>query len=152
MTKTRLDRAAMGDDIGTLKQRLRDVGLRATSARIAVLRALIAANSPMSHAEVFERVAPLGYDRATTYRNLTDLSDGGLARRTDHGDHIWRFELVGEDGHDAELHPHFVCNECGAVACLPDGALKVHGRRGIPRALRRRDVEIQVRGVCDDCG
>jgi hypothetical protein len=28
----------------------------------------------------------------------------------------------------------------------------VQGRRGIPRALRRRDVEIQIRGVCDDCG
>jgi Fur family ferric uptake transcriptional regulator len=141
----------MSDDISDLKQRLREAGLRATSARLAVLRSLISADAPLSHAEVFDRVAPLGFDRATIYRNLVDLSDSGLARRTDHGDHIWRFELL-DDGHDAELHPHFVCNACGNVACLPDGAITVQGRRGIPRALRRRDVEIQIRGVCDDCG
>jgi Fur family ferric uptake transcriptional regulator len=142
----------MSDDLRELKQRLRDAGLRATSARIAVLRALEAGDGPSSHAEVFESVAALGFDRATIYRNLVDLSDAGLARRTDHGDHVWRFELVGEDGHDAELHPHFVCNACGTVACLPEGALTVQGRRGIPRSLRRRDVEIQVRGLCDECG
>ncbi len=142
----------MSDELKELKQRLRDAGLRATSARIAVLRALAAGQGPLSHAEVFEVVAPMGFDRATTYRNLMDLSDAGLARRTDHGDHVWRFELVGEDGHDAELHPHFVCNACGTVACLPEGALAVQGRRGIPRSLRRRDVEIQVRGLCDECG
>lgn len=142
----------MSDDIGILKQRLRDAGLRATSARIAVLRSLLAASAPLSHAEVFDGVAALGFDRATTYRNLMDLSDSGIARRTDHGDHIWRFELVGEDGHEAELHPHFVCNSCGAVSCLPEGALSVQGRRDIPRSLRRRDVEIQVRGLCDLCG
>ncbi len=141
----------MVDDLRELKQRLRDAGLRATSARIAVLRALETGDGPLSHAEVSESVASLGFDRATTYRNLTDLSDAGLARRTDHGDHVWRFELVGEEGEHAELHPHFVCNACGIVACLPEGALTVHGRRGVPRALRRRDVEIQVRGLCDEC-
>lgn len=142
----------MSDDIGLLKQRLRDAGRRATSARIAVLRSLLAASAPLSHAEAFEGVAALGFDCATTYRNLMDLSDGGIARRTDHGDHIWRFGFVGEDGHDAELYPHFVCNTCAVVSCLPEGALAVQGRRDIPRSLRRRDVEIQVRGLCDACG
>ena len=32
------------------------------------------------------------WDPATIYRNLTDLSEAGLARRTDVGDHVWRFE------------------------------------------------------------
>lgn len=139
------------DDVRALKQRLRDAGLRGTSARVSVLRSLIAAEAPLSHADVYEQVARLGFDRATTYRNLMDLSESGLARRTDHGDHVWRFELVDDDGHEAELHPHFLCNECGSVECLPESAIAVRGRKGVPRSLRKRDVEIQVRGVCDSC-
>lgn len=140
-----------GDDVRVLKERLRAAGLRGTSARVAVLRTLIAAEGPLSHATVHEEVAGLGFDRATTYRNLMDLSESGLARRTDHGDHVWRFELIADDGHEAELHPHFLCNECGAVECLPESAIAVHSRKGVPRSLRSRDVEIQVRGVCDSC-
>lgn len=134
-----------------LKQKLRDVGLRATSARAAVLRCLMEATGPLSHNEVCDRLATLDYDRATLYRNLMDLTEAGVASRTDLGDHLWRFELAGEGGHDEGAHPHFVCRECGEVSCLPEDALEVVGKRGIPRSVRRRQVEIHVRGVCNAC-
>lgn len=133
-----------------LKEQLRTAGLRATSARAAVLRCLIEADSPLTHADVCERLALQGYDRATLYRNLMDLTDVGLATRTDLGDHLWRFELTGREKHD-DAHPHFVCSECGEVSCLPEEAVDVKPVRGIPRSLRHKKVEIQIRGLCNGC-
>src|SRR6185295_16238667 len=79
------------DDLETLKAAVREAGLRATPSRIAVLHLLRSAGSPVSHSEVVAKLASQAWDPATIYRNLTDLADVGLARRTDVGDHVWRF-------------------------------------------------------------
>lgn len=136
-----------------LKGQLRAVGLRATGPRILVLRTLMASAAPITHAEVCERLGESGLDRATVYRNLLDLTEVGLARRTDLGDHLWRFELAEHRGHthDDEVHPHFVCTECGAVECLPEGVVTLEAYRGAPRSIKTRTVEIQVRGACNEC-
>jgi len=134
-----------------LKRVLRDAGLRATSARTLVLDCLMRAGRALTHAEVCEELDEHGYDRATLYRNLVDLTSGGLVNRTDLGDHLWRFELVGGGGHDSSAHAHFVCQECGDVSCLPDDAVSVKSRRGVPKAIKQKQVEIQVRGVCNEC-
>jgi Fur family ferric uptake transcriptional regulator len=131
---------------------LRGAGLRATQPRVAVLRELVGARSPLSHAEVAEALSADGFDRATVYRNLMDLTEAGLARRADIGDHVWRFELMRpSEAHEDEAHPHFICGECGAVSCLPEDAVSVKPGRGTPRALKNRAVSVQVRGVCDSC-
>lgn len=137
------------DDLRTL---LRDRGLRATAPRLAVLRSLRAHKAPVSHGDLVEELGPEGWDRATIYRNLVDLTDVGLVRRTDMGDHTWRFELRVEGGeHDGGLHPHFMCNQCGDVVCLPEEAVQLKAARGLPRALRKKGVEIQLKGRCDRC-
>jgi len=131
-----------------IRTALRTRGLRATPSRIAVIELLRAEAAPMSHGDVADRLAGQPWDRATIYRNLTDLAGAGLARRTDVGDHVWRFEAVTSD-HDS-AHPHFVCTECGTVECLPEIELAVR-RAKAPRAVRNRQVEVHVRGLCDAC-
>lgn len=145
--------ATLPDD---LRAQLRGVGLRATTPRLAVLRSLVEATTPQSHADLVERLSPEGWDRATIYRNLTDLAEAGLARRTDLGDHVWRFEVRragrgNEPGHTQASHPHFLCNECGDVVCLPDASVQLTPARGAPRALRKKGLEIQIRGRCNRC-
>lgn len=137
------------DDLETLRTTVRNAGLRATPSRIAVLRLLRAAGSPVSHSDVVAELASQAWDPATIYRNLTDLSDVGLARRTDVGDHVWRYEAI-TGGHQASAHPHFVCTECGSVECLPDLEYVVT-RAKAPRAVRLKRVEVQLRGPCDAC-
>jgi len=135
-----------------LRSRIRAAGLRATAPRVAVLRSLLGAKAPQSHAELSEQLAPEGWDRATIYRNLIDLTEVGLVRRADLGDHVWRFETRSEgEGHREEDHPHFLCNECGDVVCLPGEVVQIKPARGAPRALRRKGIEIQIRGRCDRC-
>jgi Fur family ferric uptake transcriptional regulator len=88
----------------------------------------------------------------TLYRNLIDLAEAGIVRRTDHGDHVWRYELkTSEDGHDT-THPHFVCTDCGEVACLPDVAVKiVSSSNETPKSVRSRNVAVQLSGRCNQC-
>ncbi|MEJ7603545.1 MAG: Fur family transcriptional regulator [Kofleriaceae bacterium] len=134
-----------------LRAIVRERGLRATPSRLAVLELLRADDDgqPMSHAEVVQRLAASPWDPATIYRNLTDLVEAGLARRTDLGDHIWRFEAL-RDAHDRAGHPHFVCTECGTIACLPVMELVIP-RAKTPRAVKQRQIEVQLRGLCDTC-
>jgi Fur family ferric uptake transcriptional regulator len=137
---------ATRDDV---RSAVRAKGLRATPSRVAVLELLRASDAPMSHGEVADRIASHGWDRATIYRNLADLAEAGLVRRTDVGDHVWRFEAVSDE-HAAASHPHFVCTECGSVECLPEIELAVR-RAKAPRAVKQRQVEVHVRGLCDAC-
>ena len=136
------------DDLETLRAAVRNAGLRATPSRIAVLHLLRSASSPVSHGDVVAKLASQAWDPATIYRNLTDLSDVGLARRTDVGDHVWRYEAI--HGHQTATHPHFVCTECGSIECLPDLDYVVT-RAKAPRAVRLKRVEVQLRGPCDAC-
>jgi Fur family transcriptional regulator, ferric uptake regulator len=146
-----------------LRARIRAAGLRCTPARLAVFDHLEHAAGPRSHAEVAESLARLGFDQATIYRNLIELTDAKLISRVELGDHMWRFEAVrkGHHGPATAGHPHFVCTECGEVSCLDDVSVAITprspGRRAkgsTPRqaAPRRTVTEVLLKGRCGDCG
>jgi len=114
-----------------------------------VLKFLESAPRPVSHPELVEALGDRGIDRVTLYRNLINLTDVGLVRRSDLGDHVWRFEsTVTRRGHSE--HPHFTCIECGESSCLPDSSVRIAQGKGIPRSAKHA-LEIQLRGVCDRC-
>ena len=54
---------------------LRGSKLRCTSCRLAVLRHLSTATSPLSHSELAEQLVPRGYDKSTIYRSLVEMSE-----------------------------------------------------------------------------
>ena len=133
---------------------LQGAGLRVTSARLAVMKVLMHMRSPVSHAELVTALEGCGFDRATLYRNLMDLTEVGLLERIDLGDHVWRFELraLGEaQKQRANSHPHFACVDCGQVSCLPELTLKTTSTLKMPKALSEQRVSVQIRGQCDDC-
>ena len=135
-----------------IRARLRSVGLRATSARIAVLRILTQAKTPLSHADVAEKLEAGGFDRVTVYRNLMELADAGIASRVDLGDHTWRFEVKLETSkeHKSE-HPHFVCVDCGEVSCLPGVSVSVDESQGEKNAAVGKITEVLLKGHCGNC-
>lgn len=138
--------------IDELRDQIRASGLRVTASRVAVLQCLHRNSTPRAHGEIAEELAPEGWDRATVYRILTDFVEAGLVRRADLGDHVWRFEMLrAETKHESGSHPHFLCNECGDVTCLPDESVRIAPARGAPKAMRKKGLEIQVRGRCDRC-
>ena len=103
--------------------------------------------SPLTHAEVTEELQGLGVDKATVFRNLNDLTTAGLVRRTELGDHVWRFELIPDDHNSS--HPHFVCVDCGAVSCMGEIKLTAGSKRLSEEF--GEVTEILLRGHCNDC-
>ena len=132
-----------------LRQTIREAGLRATPARVATLELLHRAASPLTHADVAEHLAERGIDKATAYRNLNDMTDAGLLRRTELGDHVWRFEPIGEGAHEQADHPHFVCVNCGSVSCLNEIKLT---KKSLSTSKQFGEItEILLRGHCKNC-
>ncbi|HQY65084.1 MAG: transcriptional repressor [Myxococcales bacterium] len=137
-----------------LQALLRSAGLRSTVSRLSVLEYFHTHGGQNSHAEIFEALADRGFDRATIYRILIDLSDAEILSRTDLGDHVWRFELkrgVGGVDHTDE-HPHFLCVDCGEVSCLPGLSIRLEGSSNMPKSVARHKVAVQLKGRCDNCG
>jgi Fur family transcriptional regulator, ferric uptake regulator len=128
---------------------LRDLGLRVTGPRVAVVRVLAAADVPMSHGEVLGRLGETDWDQATIYRNLVKLRDAGLALVVGGADGVDRYALAGatEDGH---RHPHFVCVDCGRIACLPAELISAIAMEGPWRAAVEH-AAVELKGACPKC-
>ena len=131
------------------RQTIRNAGLRATPARVATLDLLHCSASPLTHADVAGYLAERGIDKATAYRNLNDMTEAGLLRRTELGDHVWRFESIPEGEHEQAAHPHFVCVNCGSVSCLNEIKLTAKSLRASKQI--GEITEILLRGHCKKC-
>src|SRR5207248_103722 len=130
---------------------IRAAGLRSTRARLSVMQELIAATNPLSHADVAKRLASKGYDRATIYRNLVELTDAGIVSRIELGDHVWRFELRRPEADASGEHPHFVCVDCGEVSCLPNDSVSIKRSSGAKADVIREVTEVLLKGRCGHC-
>jgi len=137
------------DEIRAIRSMLKTAGIRATPARISVLRELRAASSPLTHADLTEILVPEGFDKATVFRNLNDLAEAGLASRTELGDHFWRFEAIDPEHAGAEKHPHFVCVECKSVTCLGEMEFTAKSRK--QASTIGNITEILIKGHCSEC-
>jgi Fur family ferric uptake transcriptional regulator len=123
-----------------------------TSARIAGLERLRRARAPLSHPELTAQLVPLGFDRATIYRNLVDLADAGLVSRVEVGDHVWRYEVRGREHAPGEAeHSHFVCNDCGTVSCLPEVSIAIRPAPGSRRSVVAEISDVVLKGRCESC-
>lgn len=131
------------------KEKLRGVGLKSTTSRIAVLQYLESQSNPISHSDLVQALQDSYGDQATLYRNLLAFVQNGLARIVSNVGGIARYELVLE-GEDAQhVHPHFACNVCGNVSCLPKTTVITHVDE------KWRDIlhhsQLQFVGECLEC-
>lgn len=131
------------------RRTLRDSGLRATAPRIAVLGILAEAESPVSFTQVLDKLGDTDWDQATIYRNLVKLRQAGLAPVVSRMGGIDHYAVAG-DLEDDHHHPHFLCEDCGRIACLKEevtAALSIDG----PWAESIRGAMVQLLGHCPDC-
>lgn len=131
-----------------LLQRLRAAGLRATSPRLAVYRALDAADAPVSHAEMVAMLRGEKLDPATVYRNLVKLVEHRLARVAKCAGGIIRYEL---EGLEPARTPRATisCRSCGRVESIP--AAKLMGKVDHHWRPSVESSEIRLMGECPGC-
>ncbi|HEX8011021.1 MAG TPA: Fur family transcriptional regulator [Casimicrobiaceae bacterium] len=130
------------------RSQLSSAGARLTRARIDVLATLLDAGEALTHQDV-ERRLRRGHDvdRVTLYRVLEWLTAQGLAHKVSSDDRVWRFSAAGHRS-ARRGHAHFECSSCGRVICLDQARLP---SIPLPAGYRRRDVEVTVKGSCDQC-
>jgi Fur family transcriptional regulator, ferric uptake regulator len=126
---------------------LRTKGLRATPARVAILAAIESSTVPITHQELTAQLDSFGLDKSTIFRGLQDLTEAGLLRRLELGDHVWRYELSEENPeHDSQLHPHLLCVDCGNIRCLNDSEVQVQLSPELGQV-----VDVLIKGHCPTC-
>jgi Fur family ferric uptake transcriptional regulator len=148
----RPSRAKKATAVAEIRSAIRAAGMRSTAPRVSVLERLRRASAPLSHAELTDELLPLGFDRATIYRNLVDLAEAGLVSRVELGDHVWRYEVRAAAPRDGEgEHPHFVCNDCGTVSCLPSVSVDIRPAPGSRRSVVAEISDVVLKGRCESC-
>lgn len=133
-------------DVDEVRELLRSKSLRATPARIAVIRYLQQSDHPITHLEVAEKLVLEGYDKSTIFRALSDMTEAGLLRKMELGDHVWRFEQIGNSEQDAAGHPHLLCVDCGNIQCLDDNQIELKTSKSVGQIQ-----DVLLKGRCRDC-
>lgn len=130
-------------------QKLSEQGLRPTGLRLALLEALAAAGRAVTAGELLEAIRrSRRVNKVTVYRLLEEFTGRGLVRRVAAQGKAAHFELaLGQPP-----HPHFQCENCGAVQCLDPVPLEeLWLRLKGPLGHRADRLEIRVAGVCREC-
>lgn len=127
---------------------LREAQMRVTEPRVAVIEAL--EGRPHGSAdELYASVATLlpTTSKQAVYNVLHDLTENGLARRIEPGDHPARYELrVGDN------HHHVVCRGCGAIAdvdCVVGHAPCL--TPSVDHGFAMVEAEVVFWGLCRTC-
>ena len=133
-----------------VSQTLRQIGLKSTPLRIAVLQQLAKNGQALSQPDlkiVFEGRE----NRVTIYRVLRDLEESGLIHRVFDIDGTTRFAMCrnssSEHEHNDE-HLHFNCIACKNVFCLDDIAISTPS---LPEGFKVQTVKLTVEGICKNC-
>ncbi len=97
--------------------KLKNVGLKITKARLSVLAILAEVSRPVDVDEI-ERVLKkkrIAADQATIYRVLDALYQNKLIIRLDFHEGKFRYELKSDDDHH-----HLICQNCGRTEDVVD--------------------------------
>lgn len=128
---------------------LEHFGIRPTSNRILVVKALLEASSPQSLIELETILQTL--ERSSISRVLAILLEHHVVHIMEDGRGVSKYELC-HSGHGCspnDMHAHFYCEECHNVTCLEDiKVLKID----LPEEFKIKSVNFMLKGVCPDCG
>ena len=135
-------------DIQRQAARLREVGLKATASRTAILAFLESDRSHPTAETVYERLAGSlpTLSLSTVYATLESFLQAGLVRRIHTDGGRLRVDGTGPD------HDHAVCRSCGDVFDVPRaGSDRSDSRRVLPGGLEVLDIHVQYDVVCPSC-
>ena len=136
-----------------LRQHIRDQGLRLTPQRMMIAEAFFETSGEhVNIDELYRRVrarsSNVGY--ATVYRTLKLLEDCGLAKASQFGNKITRFEPTTPEGHDH--HDHLICTGCGSIVEFENEEIE-HLQQSVAQryGFLLTHHKMELYGLCKDC-
>lgn len=135
-------------DIGECTVLLKEAGVKATSNRILVLRALLEGHGPMSMKDIETSIDSL--DKSSIFRALTVMRENGLLHVLDGGKDGTMYEICRErhHGRHSDEHVHFHCEVCHRTFCFEE--IKVP-RIELPGDYEVHSTEHTIKGICPGC-
>lgn len=131
------------------KNELREVDLRATPARLAVMNFLEKTDKPVDVSSVIDylNVNGIKTDPATVFRMMNTLTQKGITMPIQFQEGKTRYELSNKDDHH-----HLICENCGRVEDVSDTIIptlekQIRNKSGF-KVLRH---SLEFFGLCQLC-
>lgn len=134
----------------SFSEQLRAKGLKSTPERLEVLREIFSREAHFAVEDIVQAMRRKGRSasRATIYRTLALLAEGGLIREAVRGSGFIHYEHV----HREEHHDHLLCVRCGAfvefvspeIERLQEEVCRTHGFTPLFHSH-------QINGLCARC-
>ena len=123
-------------------------GVKATSNRIVVVRALAEAMHPLSLSDLEAKIITI--DKSGIFRALTLFREQHIVHVIEDGGNGVKYELCRSDNHrhDDDTHPHFHCEVCGRTICIESVPIP---EISLPDGFVPRTTNYIVKGVCPKC-
>ncbi len=128
---------------------LRAQHLKATPQRLAILRALFRASTPLTASEIQSIVSRYCVNQATVYRTLKELTSVGILRYIDlHHGHA-HYELTSPTDHH-----HITCTRCGVIEDFPICPFPNIQQKTLSATKRFARIDthsFELFGICTSC-
>ena len=133
----------------TFKNIMRDMGLKVTKPRLAILEALSNGRAHVSAQELYEQVKvthkEVGF--ATVYRFLRELSKDEYVTEVNLGRGPARYELKPNRHHD-----HLTCTECSCIVEFENPQIeRLQELVAIQNGFQLTGHVLELYGKCSDC-
>lgn len=131
------------------KSELNKTGLRATPARIAVMKFLENADTPVDVQMIKEDLdrQNISSDTATVFRIINIFTQKGITRQISFNEGKFRYELANR-----EDHHHLICQTCSKIEDFSDCAVpEVEKNIRNKKKFRVLSHALEFYGVCRDC-
>lgn len=123
-------------------------GIRPTSNRIVVLKALAAEERPVSITDLENSI--LTIDKSGIFRTLVVFREHHLVHVVEDGEGGVKYELCfsHNEAEDEDTHVHFYCMECHRLFCLFDTSIPAVD---VPEGYVLQTTNYLLRGLCPEC-
>ncbi len=123
-------------------------GVKPTSNRIVVIKALEGASRPLSLTELESKIQTI--DKSGIFRALTLFREHHVVHVIEDGGDGVRYELCHshDADHDDDVHVHFYCERCRRTFCLDD--IKIPPVE-LPGGFIMNTVNYMIKGICPQC-
>lgn len=132
----------------TPEQLLERAGIKPTSNRLLVLRALESSEMPLSLIELETKLETL--ERSSISRVLALLLENDVVHSFEDGRGVAKYEICRGETHCShdDMHAHFFCEKCNRVYCFEEiAAPKIN----IPDEFQIRSINYMLKGICPNC-
>ena|SRR3989344_8613108 len=131
------------------KEELRNVTLKVTPTRLAVLKVLERSDMPIDIATIIEYLQQkeIKADPATVFRIINSFTDKGITKQIQLNEGKFRYEHASKKDHH-----HLICESCGSLEDVSDNFISdIEKGIQLKKKFLIKRHSLEFFGVCTQC-